>query len=187
MLTAWGDESGSQPLRDPNTYLMAAALCEEEDVPEWRKAMLDLLLPGEKKVHWHGSSDDRRHDLIDAVAALPMAGLVVVHTEDGSSDRRHRRKCLEFLLPNLAAMPCSHITLESRSNLDRSDLDLLHKFKAQHVITSGLKVNHAVGRLEPALWVADVICGAVVQSRVGNEEYLARLGGTIELQQLRSL
>jgi len=184
MLTAWGDESGSQPSRDPNTYLMSAALCEEEDVPEWRKTMLDLRLPGEKKVHWHGSSDVRRHELVEAVAALPMAGLVVVHTAEGSSDRRHRRKCLEFLLPNLAELRCEHITLESRSGLDRSDLDLLHKFKAQRVITAGLRVHHEVGRLEPALWVADVICGAVVQSRVGNHEYLASLGAAIELHQL---
>ncbi|MGV9949216.1 hypothetical protein [Rhodococcus aetherivorans] len=184
MLTAWGDESGSQPLRDPNTYLIAAALCEEEDVPELRKTMEALRLDGEKKVHWHGSSDERRHDLIDAVASLPMAGFVVIHTEVDASDRRHRRKCLEYLLPNLADMPCSHITLESRSHLDSSDLDLLQKFRAQRIITSGLRVNHAVGRLEPALWVADVVCGAVVQSRVGNTQYLDRLGSAIELHQL---
>lgn len=184
MLTAWGDESGSQPDRDPDTYLIAAALCEEEDLPQWRKTMVDLQLPGEKKVHWHGSSDERRHTLVDAVAALPMAGLVVIHTEADATDRRHRRKCLEFLLPNLAEMPCSHITLESRSHLDRSDVDLLHKFRAQKVITSGLRVNHAIGRVEPALWVADVVCGAVVQARVGNSDYLDKLGGAIDLRHI---
>ena len=184
MLTAWGDESGSQPDRDPHTYLMAAALCEEDDVPEWRKTMESLRLDGEKKVHWHGSSDQRRHQLIDAVAALPMAGFVVIHTEVDASDRRHRRKCLEFLLPNLAEMPCSRITLESRSSQDRSDLDLLQKFRSQKVITSGLRVAHAVGRVEPALWVADVVCGAVVQNRVGNGDYLAKLGGAIDLRQI---
>jgi len=31
MLTAWGDESGSQPNRDPDTYLIAAALCDDDD------------------------------------------------------------------------------------------------------------------------------------------------------------
>ncbi|EHI43297.1 hypothetical protein OPAG_06572 [Rhodococcus opacus PD630] len=166
-MTAWGDESGSQPDRDPDTYLIAAALCDEDDVPEIRKTMESLRLTTEKKVHWHGSSADRRHDLVEAVAALPLAGLVVIHTEAAVSDRRHRRKCLEYLLPNLAEMPCSHITLESRSHLDASDVDILQKFRAQKVITSSLRVNHAVGMVEPALWVADIVCGAVVQSGSG--------------------
>lgn len=184
MLTAWGDESGSQPDRDPNTYLLAAALCEDDDVPTVRKAMESLRLGHEKKVHWHGSSSDRRHALVTAVSELPLAGLVVIHTEVGASDRRHRRKCLEYLLPNLAEMPCSHITLESRSHLDASDLDILQKFRSQQVITSSLRVNHAIGRAEPALWVADIVCGAVVQSRVGNPEYLEMLAGAIDLKQI---
>ncbi|MFI2220324.1 hypothetical protein ACH47B_26895 [Rhodococcus sp. NPDC019627] len=70
MLTAWGDESGSQPDRDPNTYLLAAALCDEEDVPTVRKAMEALRLGHETKVHWHGSSSDRRHELVAAVSEL---------------------------------------------------------------------------------------------------------------------
>ncbi|MFD7011690.1 hypothetical protein [Rhodococcus jostii] len=143
MLTAWGDESGSQPDRDPDTYLIAAALCDEDDVPDVRKTMESLRLATEKKVRWHGSSADRRHDLVAAVAALPLAGLVVIHTEAAVSDRRHRRKCLEYLLPNLAEMPCSHITLESRGHLDASDVDILQKFRAQKVIASSLRVNHA--------------------------------------------
>lgn len=62
MLTAWGTRVGRSPTETPGTYLMAAALCEEADVPELRKTMESLLLPGEKKVHWYGSSESRRHD-----------------------------------------------------------------------------------------------------------------------------
>ncbi|WP_257890373.1 hypothetical protein [Rhodococcus sp. USK10] len=93
MLTVWGDESGSQPDLDPDTYLIAAALCDEDDVPEVRKTMESLRLTTEKKVHWHGSSADRRHDLIEAVAALPLAGLVVIHTEAAVSGQRPMGWC----------------------------------------------------------------------------------------------
>lgn len=184
MLTAWADESGSQPERDPGAYLITAALCEDDDVPVLRAAMSELQLPSEKKVHWHASSDSRRHDLIDAVAALPIAGFVVIHRESGATDRRHRRKCLEYLLPNLADMPCSRITFESRGQLDRSDTDLLQKFRAQKVVSADLRIDHAIGRAEPALAVADIVCGAVVQSRVGNTDYLTALGNTVELHHL---
>ena len=112
-----------------------------------------------------------------------MAGFVVIHTAV-ATDRRHRRKCLEYLLPNLAEMPCSHITLESRGQQDHSDRDVLDKFRGRKMIASGMRVNHAVGRLEPALWVADIVCGIVVQSRVGNTEYLQKLASGIDLRQI---
>lgn len=103
MLTAWGDESGSQPGRDPHTYLMAAALCDESDVPEWRNTMEQVRLVTEPKVHWHGSSPERRHLLVEAIASLPMMGLVLVHTTE-ASDRRHRRKCFAVTEPRRDAM-----------------------------------------------------------------------------------
>lgn len=181
MLTAWGDESGSQPHRDPGTYLIAAALCEEEDVPALRKVLNGLRLPREKKVHWHASSTDRRRQLAEAIAASPVAGFVVVHTAVGASDRRQRRKCLEYLLPNLADIRCGTIIFESRGGQDRSDIDLVQKLRARKAIDSALRIGHAVGPAEPALWAADIICGAVVQARVGNHEYLELIARAVDV------
>jgi len=181
VISAWGDESGSIPDLDPDPYLVAAALFEDQDVPVVRKTMEALILPTETKVHWHGSSSLRRHHLSDTVSALPLAGVVVVHAQAGATDRRHRRKCLEYLLPNLASLPCGTVTFESRGPLDASDVDIAQKFRKRRVITSHLQVQHAIGRNEPALWVADIVCGAVVQARIGNPDYLDKLGGSIEV------
>ena len=181
MLTAWGDESGSDPKRDPGTYMLAAALIDESDVPVVRKTMSTLKLPIEPKLHWHGSSEDRRMQLVNEVADLPILALVVVRNEIGADDRRGRRKCLEHLLPNLAEMPCTTITFESRGPRDASDLDILQKFRATKVISQGLRLDHIIGRSEPTLWAADIACGAVVQHRVGNPQYLDRLGAAINI------
>ena len=81
-------------------------------------------------------------------------------------------------------MPCSRITLESRGDQDQSDLDLLQKFRAQKVITSGLRVHHSVGRVEPALWVADIVCGAVVQDRVGDSSYLHKISEAVKIHHI---
>ncbi len=180
MLTAWADESGSIPELDPGAYVMAAALCDECDVVEVRSAMKALQL-AEPKVHWHGSSAQRRIELVEAVRALPVTGFVVVHVQAGASDRRHRRKALEYLLPQLAGMPCSTITLESRGQLDASDLDMLQKLRSGRVVEPTLRIEHAIGRTEPVLWVADVVCGSVVQARVGNDRYLTAFGGAVEV------
>ena len=82
---------------------------------------------------------------------------------DAQDARRfaHRRKCMEFLLPHLALMPCSTITLESRGQLDASDLDMLQKLRSRKVVESTVRIEHSIGRNEPALWAADVVCGAV--------------------------
>lgn len=117
MLTGWVDESGSRPDLDPGAYLLAAVLCNDNDVAELRRTMQDLRI-GESKVHWHASSEDRRRHLVESVSGLPVTGFVVVHIDGHADDRRHRRKCMEFLLPHLAHMGCSTITFESRSKLD---------------------------------------------------------------------
>lgn len=180
-MTAWGDESGSRPDRDGGAYLMGAALCDDTDVSAVRATMAALRAT-EPKVHWHGSSELRRRDLIDAVAALPIMGLAVVHVEVGATDRRQRRKRLEHLLPQLADLPCSTVTLESRSKQDASDLDLLQKPRARRVIASTLQIKHIVGRLEPVLWAADIICGAVVADRCGAADYLKTLGQVVAVR-----
>lgn len=88
---------------------------------------------------------------------------------------------MEFLLPHLAHMPCSTITFESRGQLDLSDLSTMQMLRSRKVIESTVRIEHAVGRVEPALWAADIVCGAVVQYRIGNSDYLDVLSGGIEL------
>lgn len=180
MLTAWADESGSRPDLDPGAYLLAATLCEDDDIPEVRKT-LEGLRVGEAKLHWHGSSPERRAELVATVAELPVSGFVVVHVDKDADDRRHRRKCMEFLLPHLALMPCSRITFESRGQLDASDLDTMQKLRSRRVIESTVRIEHSIGRNEPALWASDIVCGAVVQARIGNRTYLDKLGSAVEL------
>lgn len=180
MLTAWGDESGSRPDLDPGAYLLAAAMIEENDVPAVRAAM-ESLRREEPKVHWYSRDDEHRTSLVETVADLPLTTFCVVHVDAAATDRRHRRKCLEFLLPHLAEMPCSSITLESRSRMDASDLVTMQLLRSRRAIGAGLRIEHALGRSEPALWVADTVCGAVVQDRIGNPTFLQRLGSGVEV------
>lgn len=70
MLTAWADESGSRPDLDPGAYLLAATLCDDDDVAELRKTLEGLRI-GETKLHWHGSSPERRAELVATVAPPP--------------------------------------------------------------------------------------------------------------------
>lgn len=64
MLTAWADESGSRADLDPGAYLLAAVLCDDDDIADMRKTLEGLRI-GESKLHWHGSSEERRGELIE--------------------------------------------------------------------------------------------------------------------------
>ncbi|GAA13365.1 hypothetical protein [Gordonia alkanivorans] len=61
MLTAWGDESGSIPQQDPDSYLLSAALIEDNDIPEVRKTIEGIRLrnePSETNPRFIGKEGD---------------------------------------------------------------------------------------------------------------------------------
>jgi len=185
MMSAWGDESGSNARKDPGTYLMAAAILANEDVGTSRDAMSRLLLPRESKVHWRDDQAARRRQVVNAVLELPVEGFVVVRQSmGGEPSERARRKCLDRLLPELEALGCSSLVLESRGAVqDRRDMAMIDALRRTRAVSSAIKVDHQPGPKDPLLWISDALCGAVVASRTGDPSYLQALASctTIEL------
>lgn len=179
-----GDESGSVPVKDPDTYIMSAAMIDDADLAHIRSRLMDERMDGESKVHWYQSNDSRRLYLTQLLQSFPFLGVTVVHHETGASDRRHRRKCLETLLPLLEHYGCGSVTLESRGGQDQSDLHILQDFRSRRTVRGPLRLQHALGRDEPALWIADTLCGAVTQHRIGNTEYLTPLLGMLDIVEI---
>ncbi|GAB7302386.1 DUF3800 domain-containing protein [Clavibacter michiganensis] len=176
---AFVDESGSQENRDPGTYILAAAICDEQHLEAVRDVMHGMRLKKVGKVHWHEESDARRLELAGAVADLELEQLVVVRCMDvGEPLERRRRKTLERLLYELSTRDVAFIVAESRGSTDdRRDRDHLDTLRASHALAAPIRLDHRTGPTAPALWVADIVCGAVVQDRVGNPDPLAALGG----------
>jgi hypothetical protein len=175
---AFVDESGSQEHRDPGTYILAAAICDEQRLEDVRDTMLRMRLRKAGKLHWHEEGSGRRLELAATVAGLALEQLVVVRSMDTSDPpERRRRKTFERLLHELAGRDVSQVVAESRGPADdRRDRDHLDSLRAGRVLTSALRLDHRSGPLEPALWVADVVCGAIVQDRIGNPGPLEALG-----------
>ncbi|KWW97666.1 hypothetical protein TH66_19195 [Carbonactinospora thermoautotrophica] len=57
---AYVDESESDQRRDPGVYLLGAALVPAPVMEQARDVLRGLLLPGQRKLHWHNESDKRR-------------------------------------------------------------------------------------------------------------------------------
>jgi len=173
-LIAWVDESGSNTTLDPGTYIMAAALTSPVQAEALRSLMATLRLPHQAKIHWRDEQASRHHQITTALAAAEVEHLVVIttpHSAKHSSERR-RRLTLELLLPELDTLGVTRAILESRGKADdRRDLAMLNYLRQQHTLDSTLKIDHRIGRQEPALWAPDALCGIISSLRSGNPSY----------------
>jgi hypothetical protein len=121
-MLAFLDESQSNQSLDPDTYILAAGVCDHPSAEAARPIMSGLRLKGQVKLHWHDESEARRRRISEAIAEVPVRHLVVVRT-GFNEDRpeRQRRHCLERMLYELDQLQVSEATFESRG--PKSDLN----------------------------------------------------------------
>lgn len=183
MFHGWGDESGSVPSRDPDVFILAAAVAAPEDADELWAVMAALRRTTEKKIHWRGDSADRHRHVIATIAELPLEAVVVVRKGlSGEPPERRRRKCFERFVMELEQLGCSRLTLESRGpRADQRDRTMLDTMRARRWVTGELKLAHRPGPVDPRLWIADAVCGAVVSARTGDDRFLERIRSRVHL------
>ena len=182
-LRAWVDESGSDWAQDPGTYVLAAAVGRTEAEPPIRDQISRLRLPGQVKLHWRDEDAKRRAAITPAVAGYDLEHLVVVRA--GAIDdrpERRRRKCLERLLYELETTAVADVVLESRGPADdRRDIQMLNALRGQRYLSTGIRLTHVVGRLEPMLWIPDAVCGAITSARTGDPDHRTALESRLTL------
>jgi len=187
MIAAWGDESGSVHRIDPGTYILGAALSFEENVEAARQVMESIRLPSEKKVHWRSDTSKRHDQVVEAITSVPIEGFIVVRSRRLDNSEHSRRKCMEDMMPELEALGCAHLTLESRGKADdRRDLDMLGHLRRRRLNGHSVKMDHTPGPKDPMLWIADALCGAVVEDRCGEPKYLDRLASRVTIRVIDS-
>ena len=88
-----------------------------------------------------------------------MHVVVVRDGQPGEKPERRRRHYMERLLYELDSLDIDSVTFESRGPKDDK-------------------------RDEPTLWIADAVCGTVVQFRTGDVTYLEAIRAQAELRML---
>ncbi|MDN5898572.1 MAG: hypothetical protein L0H74_00720 [Brachybacterium sp.] len=176
--------------RSPGTYLLAAALIQTDELENVRGAVAPFLRPGQKKIHWHDENSRSRRDLVAAVAQLEAIHLVVVRdgAEPTEKSERRRRKCLERLLWSLDAnYGVNWATIEARQQRqNESDRYIHNRMRARQEISSTLRMDHTPGPKEPLLWVADIVAGAFIAHRCGDEVGYAALDDLVDIEEIQA-
>jgi hypothetical protein len=182
-LLAYGDESTSNYRYDPNVYLMSAVIINLNQESEIRTAAAMLKLKNSQKAHWREDIDKRHDYVIDVISKLNVKSVAIVrHCPPDERMERRRRFCLEQLISQLELADCNHLTLESRGKADdKRDRDWFDAQLASKSF-SGFRIKHAAGPAEPLLWLADAVCGAVVEARLGHKRWLDKLNSTTEVK-----
>jgi hypothetical protein len=181
---AFLDESQSYRDLDPDTYVLAASVCGPAMLQPARDTISSLRLRGQRKLHWRDESGPRRQLITDTIAEMPLEHVIVVR--DGRTSERPerlRRHCMERMLYELDQLAVATATFESRGRADDGrDRAMLDALRARKMITSELRIAHQRGHEEALLWVADAVCGAVTQQRVGNSGYLKTIVDQVRVQ-----
>ncbi|MCF2126021.1 hypothetical protein L1I79_06150 [Strepomyces sp. STD 3.1] len=165
------DESMRRDTPTSGVYLLSSVIVPQGELAAVRERMTGLRLPGQrKKLHWRDESAARRALAADGLASL-RADIVIATWCGMSHDKqeRARRKALETLLLDLARRSVRQALFESRGpDRDRADVASLAGLRRSGILPSTMRVDHAPGSDEHALWAADIAAGA----------YNAAMGGT---------
>ncbi len=172
------DESYSQPnATSEKLYVLSVARVETEWEGSVRESMLALRNSGELKIRWHQSSPKRRHKLTATVARMPLSLISVAHHgKSAETTERQRRKTLERIIYETNADVSQTLTLESRGiGDDRKDIEFVTKLRSSHSLLESPLIEHVPGRMEPLLWIPDIVCGAVFAYLNGQTEFWGAL------------
>ncbi|GAA3434457.1 hypothetical protein BJ998_004710 [Kutzneria kofuensis] len=173
MLTAFADESFQE---DPvhGFYVLAAAVFPPAIHDQVRETMLDLRsrLRSRRttdKLHWNHLDPYQQEAAAKQVAEIEGFHVVTVGTPvPQRRQERARAACLTRLVLELHSLGVTELVMEAReAELNRRDVQTVIGARYGLVGRPEFRVSHRFGSLDPLLWAADMVAGAVRAHRLG--------------------
>lgn len=170
----------------PSFYLLAAVLVDDASIDRLRDAVRDLQVR-KRRIHWHREEPAGRARLASALGDLGLPYLAVVGSPvHQAKQERARRQCLEQLLWHLAAMGVRLVDLESRGRTrDQNDNRAIDAFRGSGALSPSVYVRHTAPDVDPMLWTADVLAGAVSEATRGEPRYQDWVGPHLTVHRFR--
>lgn len=135
------------------------ALIASGDVSESRKAVRQLLMPGQSHIHFTKESDRRRKMLLTEFTKLPLHA-AIYEAPQGLREVEQRRICLDAIATDAVAIQVRHLLIERDDSQSVHDRRTLYKSINRHTFVPTLEYRLVGKRDEPLLWVADGIAWA---------------------------
>jgi hypothetical protein len=137
-------------------YLLTAALVDPRDLGRLRRVMRELLLPGQRELHFQKEKPQRRRHLIDRVTAAGVRASVYTAACDRRGQEAARAACLRQLVRDLLAVNAHRLVMDSRRERDRMDAATIRAVLGSAPSRTQLTYEHLENG-EPLIWIADVV------------------------------
>ena len=172
-LTAFADESFQE---DPvhGFYVLAAAVFPPAIHDEVRELMLDLRCRlrnrrATDKLHWNHLEHYQQDAAAKQVAGIEGFHVVTIGTPvPQRRQERARAACLTRLVYELHSLGVTDLVMEARE-AELNQRDVRTVIGARHGLLKRpeFRITHQFGAVDPLLWAADMVAGAVRAHRLG--------------------
>jgi|CXWK01.1.fsa_nt_gi hypothetical protein len=150
---AFADES----IRGEN-YLLAVTTVPAAQSSNIRKAIKELLLPGQRRIHFAEESDKRRRQILSGFAEIEGTTTTIYWTT--SQDQRAARQSLIVVaVPDLRDHDAKRFILDSRDGQDAQDRATIGKAVGTRPEPE-FTYSHQRSAIEPLLWIPDALAWA---------------------------
>jgi len=145
-------------------YLFAVTVVEEPALGKLRKQLRDLVMPGQRCVHFSGESDSRRRKILSQIDHLGLRARIF---ESGLSyELSARGHCFEQVIDFAAEVEATRIVIERDDSLFSFDERCLKEILKNRNLLGVIGFEHSYKHEDPLLWPSDAI--AWCQNRGGD-------------------
>ena len=135
-------------------YVMCCVVIEPNRVREMRSVARGLLLPCQRRLHFHTESDRRQRQLASALVAVDAdVSVFICRSAQGQSEADARAACLAAIVAYLQQLQAAvKLVIESRHEQDTADHPVIWSARTREPV---LDYEHQTADAEPLLWLPD--------------------------------
>lgn len=137
-------------------YLVAAVAVHPAELSAARQIFNGLILPGQRRIHFHKEKNSRRQEILSAIIRL-RAQAVIYRADSYRSQKAAREACLAELIASLSKINARRLILERDDSTFRADQQQLYREVRETGIADTLRYDHMRAHEECLLAMPDAI------------------------------
>jgi len=139
------------------TYIVCATMLDPGQLRPVRQQLRQLLLPGQRELHFNHEKPARRRAVADRIARMPVSATLYTTASTSKTEEAARQRCLARLVNDLLVARAHRLVLDSRQHRDRRDLATIYQALNSRPSRSDLTYEHLDSANEALLWLPDAI------------------------------
>lgn len=133
-------------------YIIVAAVVPSGQATHLRKALRDLRMKGQRRIHFVEESPRRRRELLSAMVALDCQARV--YRIRDAPELAARGACLRSMIDDMALLNARRLVLERDESMATHDKRVIRSALIAHDMQGQLSYSHEAAASEPLLWIA---------------------------------